>query len=363
MDGSDPDLDLDREGRCRYCRRADEVLPHVHPSPEHAERQLRDMERRIRAAGEGQEYDCVIGLSGGVDSSYTAYIAHQRGLRALAVHFDNGWDSELAVDNIRRVVERTGFDLITYVINWAEFRDLQRSFLKASVIDIELLTDHAIFAAMLGLAKERRIKYVLSGNNVATEHGLPIAWVWNKQDWTNIRAIHAAYGRVPLTSFPHLTSAEWLRIRLFRRGLRVIEPLNLIWYRRDLAAATLASEAGWREYGGKHHESLFTKFYQGFILPTKFGVDKRRAHLSDRIRNGELTRQQALDALQRPMYEANELVRERDFVLKKLGFTDAEFDEIMAMPPRPHASFASDRWWMDLARAVYRPIRRLAATR
>jgi N-acetyl sugar amidotransferase len=361
MDTSDPDIRFDAAGVCNHCLTADRILPAVQPSPEESERKLEALAARIRQAGEGREYDSVIGLSGGVDSSYTAVLAHRLGLRPLTVHFDNGWDSELAVDNIQRIIEACGFDLMTYVIDWEEFRDLQRAFLKASVIDIELLTDHAIFAAMLKLARGHGIRYVLSGGNLATEHGLPRAWMWNKQDWTNIRAIHRAYGSVPLRSFPHLTSAQWLLIRLLRRDLEVVQPLNLVRYRRDEAAATLEAEFGWREYGGKHHESLFTKFYQGYILPTKFGVDKRRAHLSDRIRNGEMTRDEALAIIETPPYTKEELTRERDYVLKKLGFSDEEFAEIIRTPPRSHASFASDRRLMDLLRTLNRPIRRLRA--
>jgi N-acetyl sugar amidotransferase len=361
MDTSDPDLRLDSAGVCRYCRFADRILPKVQPSPEESERRLQALAGRIRRAGEGLEYDSVIGLSGGVDSSYTAHLAHELGLRPLTVHFDNGWDSELAVGNIERIVSACGFDLITYVIDWNEFRDLQRAFLKASVIDIELLSDHAIFAATLNLAREHGIRFVLSGSNVATEHGLPPAWIWNKQDWTNIRAIHKAYGSVPLKSFPHLTSAQWLRIQLLGRDLKVVEPLNAVRYRRDEAAETLAKVYGWREYGGKHHESLFTKFYQGYILPTKFGVDKRRVHLSDRIRNGEITREEAMAEVESPPYTPAELARELEYVIKKLGFTDEEFTAIMASPPRSHAEFPSDRRWTELVRNLYRPIRRLRA--
>lgn len=361
MDTSDPDLRLNAAGVCRYCRTADRILPKVQPSPEESERKLEALAARIRRSGEGREYDSVIGLSGGVDSSYTAFLAHRLGLRPLAVHFDNGWDSELAVGNIERIIEACGFDLFTYVIDWVEFRDLQRAFLKASVIDIELLTDHAIFAATLNVAREHGIRFVLSGSNVATEHGLPAAWIWNKQDWTNIRAIHKAYGSVPLKSFPHLTSARWMLIQLLGRDLEVVEPLNLVRYRRDEAAETLTRLYGWREYGGKHHESLFTKFYQGYILPTKFGVDKRRVHLSDRIRNGELTREEALAVIESPPYAPAELARELEYVIKKLGFSDEEFASIMAAPPRSHAAFPSDRRWTDLVRNLYRPIRRLKA--
>lgn len=358
MDTSDPDITFDSAGVCSYCHSGDRLLASIRRSPEESTRALATLAERIKAAGEGRDYDVIIGLSGGVDSSYAAYVAKGMGLRALAVHFDNGWNAELAVENIQRLVEGCGFDLQTYVINWPEFRDLQRAFLKASVIDIEMLTDHAILAALVKLADDHSIKFVVSGTNIATEHGMPPTWVWSKPDWTNIKAIHKQFGAAPLKTFPHLTRARWLGIRLFRRGLEFVEPLNLIAYRRDEAAATLTREFGWREYGGKHHESVFTRFYQSYILPTKFGVDKRRVHLSDRIRNGELTRDQALEALAQPWYPSQEaLANERAFVLKKLGFSDAEFDEIMAAPVRRHDEFPNDRAMFAAARRAYQPIR------
>jgi N-acetyl sugar amidotransferase len=362
MDTSDPDITFDRDGVCNHCREAEQLLPTVRWTPEDSERALAEVARRIHESGVDRDYDSVIGLSGGVDSSYAAYLAHQLGLRPLAVHFDNGWNSELAVENIQRVVEGCGFDLYTYVIDWQEFRDLQRAFLRASVVDIELVTDHAIVAATISLALQHQVRYLLSGYNVATEHGLPRAWIWHKMDWKNIQAIHAAYGSIPLRSFPHLSTARWRAMQFFGRGVEWVQLLNLVSYRRDVAAATLAREFGWREYGGKHHESAFTKFYQGAILPTKFGIDKRRTHLSDRIRNGELTRDQALEIIAAPLYEPDELRAEGDYVRKKLGFDEDEWSAIMAAPPRSHREFATDRTLIEPALPLIRAARRLRGT-
>ena len=295
MDTSDPDITFDEQGVCSHCRRARGLLASIRITPEESERRLRALTDDIRKAGAGKEYDSIIGLSGGVDSSYAAHLAHRHGLRPLAVHFDNGWNSEIAVENIQRVVEGCGFDLYTYVINWREFRDLQRAFLLASVIDIELLTDNAILAATIGLARDHGLRYLLSGYNTATEHGLPPAWAWHKFDWANIKAIHEAYGTVPLKTFPHISTTEWRLAQLRGRAIEIVRMLDLVAYRRDEATATLAREYGWREYGGKHHESVFTRFYQNAILPAKFGVDKRRVHLSDLVRNGELTREAAIE--------------------------------------------------------------------
>jgi len=343
MDTSDPEITFDHEGVCNHCRRANRLLPTVRWTEAASAQALAQVSERIRRGGSGHDYDAIIGLSGGVDSSYVAYLAHGLGLRPLAVHFDNGWNSELAVENIQRIVEACGFDLSTYVIDWREFRDLQRAFLRASVVDIELLTDHAIFAAMVKLGRQHGTRFILSGNNVATEHGLPRSWIWNKQDWTNIRAIHAAHGTVPLKSYPHLSTMRWRAMQLLGRGIEIVELLNLVNYRRDEAAATLAREFGWREYGGKHHESLFTKFYQGAILPRKFGIDKRRVHLSDLIRNGEISRETALVIIAEPPYDPDEFRAESDYVRKKLGFDAEEWEAILCAPPRPHTAYATDR--------------------
>jgi N-acetyl sugar amidotransferase len=359
MDTSDERIQFDANGVCNHCHDGDRDLAAL-PTESEGDSRLAPLVARIKAGGVGREYDAILGLSGGVDSSYAAILAHRHGIRALAVHFDNGWNSELAVENIQRIVEATGFDLRTYVIDWPEFRDLQRAFLKASVIDIEMLTDHAILASLVRLAREHDIPFILSGTNHATEHGMPHHWVWSKADWTNIKDIHARFGSVPLKTYPHLTRRRWLAMHGFDRGPQIVEPLELVHYRRDLAVETLHREIGWRDYGGKHHESVFTRFYQSWILPRKFGVDKRLVHLSARIRNGEITRAQAEQALEQPLYPSVEaLATEREFVLKKLGFTEAEFEAIMADPPKPHSAYRSDRPFLRLVEQAYRPVRAL----
>jgi N-acetyl sugar amidotransferase len=359
MDTSDPKVVFDHDGVCNHCHRAVDQLARIPRSKADSNAALALAASRIKSAAGANEYDSIIGLSGGVDSSYLACLAKRMGLKPLAVHFDNGWNTELAVENIQRVVEACSFDLHTYVIDWREFRDLQRAFLKASVLDTELPTDHAIFAALIDLAKQHEIKTVLSGWNVATEHGLPKSWAWNKQDWTNIKAVHKAYGEVPLRTFPHVSTFRWWLDQLITGGFEIVQLLNLIPYRRDEAAQFLSDEIGWRDYGGKHHESLFTKFYQGSILPTKFGIDKRRAHLSDRIRNGELTRDEALGVLAEPLYSPDELRSDSEYVRKKLGFNENEWTDILAAPPRRHSDFASDQWLYAPAVGTVRLARRL----
>lgn len=346
MDTSDPGITFDANGVCHYCQEAERLLPSYQFSAQEEAHNLAHMSRAIRASKGRDGYDCIIGLSGGVDSSYIALLAKQMGLKPLCVHFDNGWNTESAVSNVKTIIEHCGFDLYTYVINWEEFRDLQRSFIKAGVIDLEMLSDHAIFASMFKLRRQFGIRHVLSGTNFRTENGLPNAWIWSKMDWTNIKSIHKAFGQVPIKTFPSMTSLKWLLIRQFKLGGVFLEPLNQINYSKSAAMKALEA-VGWRYYGGKHHESVITKFYQTCYLPQKFGVDKRRCHHSALIRNGEMSRDDALDDLKNPPISVPDMSADRSFVLKKLGFTDAEFEQIMRQPPTPHAHFKTDRFWMQ----------------
>ncbi|MCC6225841.1 MAG: N-acetyl sugar amidotransferase [Microthrixaceae bacterium] len=341
MDTSDPNIGFDSNGVCNHCTRAELLLRSLPQTDVEVDARLDRLRERVLGASRCGGYDCVIGMSGGIDSAYVALLASRLGLRALAVHFDNGWNSEVAVGNIEAACTKLGFDLETYVVNWNEFRDLQRSFLRASVIDIELVTDHAIFAVMHRLAKDRGVKFVLSGTNIATESVMPDAWVWPKQDWRNIRAIQKRFGTVPLMTFPHDSILTFGMMRALNLGCTYVQILNNIHYRRDLAERELSEELAWRDYGEKHHESIFTRFYQCAILPTKFGVDKRKAHLSSRIVNGELSREEALAELASPACGPDLLAEDREYVLKKLGFSSSEFDAIMAAPPRPHDDYPS----------------------
>jgi N-acetyl sugar amidotransferase len=348
MDGSDPDISFDASGVCNHCTDAIPLLQAHTLSESESHRLVEETVQRIRDQGRKKEYDCLIGISGGVDSSYLTHLAVELKLRPLLVHFDNGWNSELSVENINQIVEKSGIDLMTYVINWNEFRDLQRSFLRASVIDIEMVTDHAIVATLFRLAKEYDISHILSGDNYLTEHGMPRSWVWNKQDLTNILSIHKQFGERPLRSFPRFSTWHlyWSK---FTGACKVIKFLDLVNYRKTAALKLLEDHYKWRYYGGKHYESLFTRFYQAYILPTKFGIDKRRVHLSCLIRNEEMSREKALTELERDLYGEIELKNDRAYVLKKLKFSEEEFDQIMRTPPRSHLDYPNENWvqeWM-----------------
>lgn len=339
MDASVPDIKFDLHGVCNYCK---EHEMKVSMTPFHrggAEEKLSQIVNKLITEKNGQ-YDSIVGLSGGVDSSYVAYQAVKLGLRPLAVHFDNGWNSELAVQNIENIVKKLNLDLITFVIDWSEFKDIQRSFFKASVIDIEMVTDHAIFAAMYRIAKKNKIRYILSGTNSATESIMPAAWQHFKFDLLNLKAIHKQFGTVPIRNYPTLSVWE-MAWNHYVRGAKSISLLNYIPYRKDEAMRILKEELGWLYYGGKHYESIFTKFYQAYILPEKFGVDKRLIHFSDLIMNNEMTRDEALIELAQPRYESSKFESDRDYVCKKLGFSKEEFADYMVASPVSHYSYPS----------------------
>lgn len=361
MDTTDPAITFDQDGVCNYWHEY-EIFRATLPDAAERERRLQRQIAQIKAAGKGKKYDCLIGLSGGVDSSYLAYIAHKHGLRPLAMHFDNGWNSELAVNNIEKLVSTFGFDLETFVMDWDEFRDLQRAYFKASVIDLEIPTDHMIFGALHKMAARHNIKYILSGTNQATEWLLPKAWHYKKLDLVNLKAIHRLFGERPMKMLPALGvwQQAWYHVI---KGIRSVELLDLIDYNKPRAKQFLIDELGWRDYGGKHHESIFTRFYQGHILPRKFDADKRKAHLSSLILSGQATREEALAELQQPTYDERLQQQDKVYVAKKLGFTEAEFEALLALPNRSHESYGTDAKQRELYYAITRaaqPVTRLA---
>ena len=343
MDTSDPGIIFNAEGICHYCVAADRELPKYRFTPQQESDNLHAIAETIKNEYTGK-YHAIIGLSGGVDSSYVTHLAKKLELNPLIVHFDNGWNSEKSVSNIKKIIDKCGFHLETYVINWPEFRDLQRSFFKAGVVDIEILSDHAIMATMFNLRKKHNIKFVLSGANYCTEHGMPPSWLWRKQDLTNIKSIQKIFGTKSLKEFPKMSTIEFQLMKLLNWGGVYLEPLDKINYSKKIAISTLQDEYGWEYYGGKHYESVFTKFYQAYVLPTKFGFDKRKVHLSALLRNGEISLTQAQKEIAAPAYNPAELKIEKNYVLKKLGFSESEFNQIMNETPKSHLAYNSDEW-------------------
>lgn len=332
---SDSNITFDENGVSNYYYEYKLTASRLLPEPERTA-QLTSVVDQIKKDGKGKRYDVILGVSGGVDSSYLAVLAKKLGLRALLVHFDNGWNSELAVKNIENLVTRLGFDLYTLVVDWQEFKDLQLSYIKANVVDIEALTDHAISGTLLKLAKKEKVKYILSGNNIVTEAILPSDWIFNKADHINIRSIHKQFGTVPLKTFPIY---PYYKRKLLNRNIKFVELLNLVHYNKKEVKDVLKAELDWKDYGGKHFESVFTRFYQGFILSEKFGIDKRKAHLSTLICSGQITREEALKELEQEVYPDNLLKEDRIFVLKKLGMSEAEFVRYLSEEKRSHRDF------------------------
>lgn len=339
MDTSDPEIQFDEQGVCNHCHDYDRLIQQRVLTGEAGLRYLEKLVEQIKREGQGKPYDCVMGVSGGVDSTYVAYMAKTKlGLRPLAIHMDNGWDSELAVKNIEETLKRLGIDLYTNVLNWEEFKDLQLAFLKASTPDSEIPSDHAIWAVIGDMAEKLNVRYILSGFNVRTETHLPRAWSQGHFDWKYIQSVHRQLGKGRLKTFPHQGLFTYYRRLL---TLRRVDILNYLDYNKQDAMQLLERELGWKYYGGKHHESIYTRFYQGYILPTKFGYDKRLCHLSSQICSGEITREAALVELQKPTYAPSMQEDDREYVAKKLGVSDSEFDEIMKLPRKSFSDYPS----------------------
>jgi N-acetyl sugar amidotransferase len=341
MDTTDPEIEFDDRGICNHCERAERLLATRMPAYKTGGYRVERIVERIKAAGKGAPYDCIVGVSGGVDSTYVAYTVRQLGLRALAVHFDNGWDSELAVQNIEQVLRRLDIELYTHVVDWEEFRDLQLSFLRASVPDAEIPTDHAIWALLYRMAAKFGVRYIISGTNLNTESILPRSWTYYVTDWTYIQDIHRRYGHLQLGTYPHASLSRFMYWVLGRR-IRTVSLLNSIDYDKRAAMATLERELGYRRYGDKHHESIYTRFFQSYILPVKFGVDKRRAHFSSLIMSRQMTRDDALRCIAEPIASPQLIKEDLEYVTKKLGLTPQEFDRLMDAPPRTYADFKNE---------------------
>ncbi|NEX64036.1 N-acetyl sugar amidotransferase [Noviherbaspirillum galbum] len=339
MDTSDPRIHFDEEGVCDHCRRFDsEMRRKWYPNEEGAAR-WKAMAEQIREEGRNKEYDCILGLSGGADSSFLAYKCRDWGLRPLVVHVDAGWNSELAVQNIERIVKYCNFDLHTHVVDWEEMRDLQLAYLRSGVANQDVPQDHVFFASLYHFATSNGIRTVLSGGNIATESIFPDAWEGAAMDSINLKAIHRRFGEHPLKTFSTISFFECYIWYPFVRRMRTVRPLNYMPYNKASAIAELERVVGWRSYGRKHGESLFTRFFQNHYLPVKFGFDKRRPHLSSLIVSGQMTRDEALAELAQPLYDPDELEIDINYFCKKLCISRTEFDALLSVPSHHYSDF------------------------
>ena len=345
MDTSDPQITFDENGNCNHCTSAIRRMSGiwVGRNSENTQR-LENMFLRIKEQTAGNKYDGILGLSGGIDSSYVALLAHRYGLKPLAVHVDAGWNSDEAVSNIHSLVSNLDLDLVTIVIDWQEMRDLQVAYLKSGLPNQDVPQDHAFFASLYKIAAKNKINRVISGGNFSTESILPVSWGYDAMDGKHLRSVYRKNGTGKLKTYPTITLPEFWGRNVIMRGLKVETPLNQIHYNKDAAKQELQKEISWSDYGGKHRESRFTEFFQHYFLPERFGYDKRKAHLSSLIVSGEISREEALEELAKPAMTDSEIRRSVKFVERKLELDSGSIEQFIGMPKPSYKDYANDDW-------------------
>jgi N-acetyl sugar amidotransferase len=358
MDTSDPEIKFDKNGYCNHCCDYFDKTSKLIFAGEDNQAKLNSLLTKIKKSGKKSRYDCLIGISGGVDSCYTALIAKKLGLRVLIAHMDNGWDSEEAVKNIKYIVNKLEFDYESYVLDWEEFKDLQLSFLKASVPEAETPTDIAILSTLHSIASRNKIKYIISGGNYATEGILPKGWHYDAKDVKYLKAIQKRFGNRKLINFPTFGFLKETYYKLFK-GIKIIYLLNYMSFSKKEARELLEKELNWNYYGGKHHESFYTKFVQSYLLFEKFGIDYRRATYSTMICTGEMSRDQALDEiLNNKPYDLCRLEEDKKYICKKLEISIEELNTILKQPAKHYYDYPNSKKLLEIIYDSYRFIKR-----
>lgn len=350
MDTTDSKIVFDEQGVCDYCNSyKNEILPNWNPN-ESREIELEKIAEQIKKEGQGKEYDCILGLSGGTDSSYLAYIAKEKmGLRPLIYTVDTGWNLNVAVENIERLVRSLDLDMYTEVINWDEMKDLQLAFFKAQVAYQDLPQDHVIFAGLYNYAVKNGIKYVLTGSNNATECVRPpIEWV-HLNDLKLIKDIHKKFGKTKLRTLPMCSMFKYRLYYQYIKGMKRVAPLDMIHYDKDAAEKELKEKFGWEKYENKHYENIFTRFYEGYYLPKKFGYDKRKSYFSNLVLTGQMTRTEALEKLKESPYSENMMHDDMEYIAKKLGISTLEFEEIINGDNKTYKDYKNSLSTIELA--------------
>jgi len=343
MDTTDSKIKFDKDGICDHCNTFyKNILPHWH-TDEKGEKALSGIISRIKKEGEGKEFNCILGVSGGIDSSYLLYIVKEKyGLRPLVFHVDAGWNSQIAVNNIERLIDKLGLDLYTHVVDWEEMKDLQIAFFKSGVPHIDVPQDHAFFATMYDFASKNKVKYILTGGNYSTECVRnPIEWMYYQSDGIQLKDIHRRFGQKPLKKYK-VTNILWHKVYLpYFRGIKVIRPLDYIPYDKANAMKILIDKFGWQNYDQKHFESRFTKFYESYWLPKKFGFDTRKVQYSSLILTGQITRAEALEKLTKPAYNEESITQDFEYIATKLGITVEELKTYMDAPNKTYKDYRS----------------------
>lgn len=357
MDDSDPNITFDEKGVCDYCTNFNNAIKPNWHTDARGFAELTTLAERIRAEGSGRDFDCIIGLSGGLDSSYAAYVAKEKmGLRPLLYHVDAGWNTDQAVGNIEKLVDGLGLDLYTEVINWEEMKDLQVAFLRSQIPDQDLPQDGAFFSALYKFARKNKIKYVITGANYSTECCRePEEWGgYPGIDKRLFLDIHSRFGRQELKSFPLVDIFTYKIVYQRLLGMEIVRPLNLVPYVKKDAETELERLFGWQRFKHKHHESRFTRFYEDYWLPRKFGFHKRRAHFSSLIMTGQMTRAEALERISRPEMDEQFLKQEFEYVANKLDLSVDEFQTIFDGENKTYRDYKNKRWAIGLGANMMR---------
>ncbi|MFN8429635.1 MAG: N-acetyl sugar amidotransferase [Spirosomataceae bacterium] len=346
MDTTDPDISFDKNGICDHCKNYyNNILPYWNTG-EVGNLELRKIIAKIKKEGQGKDFDCIMGMSGGADSSYMLHIVVKEfGLRPLVFHVDGGWNSELAVKNIEVIVEKLGLDLYTEVINWEEMKAFQLAYFRSNLPYIDIPQDHAFVATLYKFAEKYKIKYILNGFNYSTECIInPFEWRYYGTDLAQIRDIIKQFCQIDLKTYP-FSSVLYHKFYLrYFKGIKVIKPLNFVPYKKEIAMDFLKKEYGWQPYPQKHFESRFTKFYEGFWLPQKFGYDTRKVQYSSLILTGQMTREEAIEKLKLPAIDKTELERDFEYIANKLGISIEELNNFLNQPNKTFRDYKNQVW-------------------
>jgi len=364
MDTTDPDIHFDGNGVCNHCHSYEKRAQKELYYKKDGEQRLNQLVDEIKNKGRNKEYNCIIGLSGGTDSSMVAYLVVKKlGLKPYAIHLDNEWNAEVSESNIENICNTLGIDLHKYVVNWEEFKDLQLSFLKASIPNAEIPTDHAIVAFLYKTAVKKGIQYIITGSNVVTEAtSMSLSWGYDMKDLRYIKGIHKRFGESKIKSLPKL-SLRKLAYYILVKKIKYLPILNYVPYNKEEAIKLLEKELDWKYYGGKHYESIYTRFFQCYILPKKFNIDKRKAHFSTLICSGQMTREEALQEMKKDTYPSELLEEDKKHVIKKLGLTEEEFETIMSQPIKSFRDYPNSYFLVEKLQPFVKLARRMTTYR